>query len=108
MAEDAFDELIHAPLRLRICSLLSPVGSMAFSTLRDALGITDAHLSKQVRILTDAGYLVSTRTGSARRGDRRRTVWLALSPQGRRALEGHVRALRRMLPAEETTSSAPG
>lgn len=100
MDEPVFDELIHAPLRLRICSLLAPVESLAFATLRDALEITDAHLSKQVRILLDAGYVVSTRTGSTRRGSARRTVWLSLSPQGRHAFESHVRALRRMLPPE--------
>ena len=63
MAESSFDELIHATLRLTICSLLASVDSMAFAVVRDNLGITDAHLSKQVKILADAGHVAATKQG---------------------------------------------
>ena len=98
MAEARFDELIHAPLRLRICSLLEPVDAMAFGNVRDSLDIADAHLSKQVKILTDAGYVVVAKRGSERRDDLRKTTWLSLTPAGRAAFTGHVAALRSLLP----------
>lgn len=98
MDEPLFDELIHAPLRLRICSLLDATDSVAFAVVRDTLGITDAHLSKQVKILSDAGYVSASRGGSAERADARQTVWLSLTKHGRHAFAGHIRALRQLLP----------
>lgn len=97
MAEPAFDEIIHAPWRLRTCSLLAPVDSMAFSLVRDSLGITAAHLSKQVKILTDAGYVKATKAAEPSRSDSRKATWLSLTPAGRRAFEAHVAELRRLL-----------
>jgi len=109
VAESSFDELIHAPLRLRICSLLGSVESMAFAVVRDNLGITDAHLSKQVKILADAGYVAATKQGVASRVDARKTTWLSLTPAGRKAFEAHVTALRDLLAApNRTRTSAAG
>lgn len=101
MPESGFDELIHAPLRLRICSLLASADALGFAVVRDSLEITDAHLSKQVKILSDAGYLTSTKSGSSSRSDARKTTWLALTPTGRRAFRGHVAALERLLAQPE-------
>lgn len=42
----AFDELIHAPLRLQICAMLAPVQSLPFADIRDGLEISDSVLSK--------------------------------------------------------------
>lgn len=53
--EAHFDETIHAPHRLRICALLAPVESMEFGTVRDELGVADSVLSKQFKVLADAG-----------------------------------------------------
>jgi hypothetical protein len=39
VSEAAFDELIHAPLRLQLCAMLSPVRSLQFSDIRDSLTI---------------------------------------------------------------------
>ncbi|WPR65117.1 transcriptional regulator [Glutamicibacter protophormiae] len=52
-----FNELIHAPIRLRICASLAPVQWAEFSHLRENLGITDSVLSKHLKQLTDAGYV---------------------------------------------------
>ena len=101
MAESSFDELIHATLRLTICSLLASVDSMAFAVVRDNLGITDAHLSKQVKILADAGHVAATKQGVTSRTDARKTTWLSLTPTGRKAFEAHVTALRELLAGTE-------
>lgn len=94
MDESRFDEVIHAPLRLRICGLLRPVDRLDFAVLRGALDVSDATLSKHVKTLAAAGYVVSHKAASADRGDARRIMWLSLSPAGRHAFDAHVRALR--------------
>ena len=94
MAEARFDELVHAPLRLRICGLLRHVAGLSFARLRDSLGVSDATLSKHVKALVGAGYLESRKSASPVRDDSRRVVWLSLTEEGRRAFDGHVRALR--------------
>lgn len=87
-----FDEVIHAPNRLHICALLAPVDALAFSTVRDELGVSDPVLSKHVKVLQASGYVTLTKTTSSRR----LRTWLTLTPKGRRALEGHLAELRRI------------
>ncbi len=84
-----FDAVIHAPGRLQICGLLSPVEQMEFATLRDATGVSDSVLSKHLKLLEEAGYV---RPQKASAGGRQRT-WLSLTPQGRKAFAAHVAAL---------------
>ncbi|ROO61942.1 transcriptional regulator [Micromonospora sp. Llam0] len=83
------DPVIHAPHRLHICSLLTPLDEAEFQVLREALGISDSALSKHIKQLEDAGYL---RLRRATLNGRRRT-WAQLTPTGRRAFAAHVDAL---------------
>lgn len=53
---DGFNEIIHVPTRLRICSLLAEVGEAEFGVLRDALTLSDSVLSKHVKVLEQAGF----------------------------------------------------
>ena len=92
MATTPFDEVIHSPNRLRVCAMLRATDAMEFSTVRDELGVSDSVLSKQIKILSEAGY-VGVRKVS--HNPRRRT-WLYLTPDGSRALEGHLAELRRI------------
>lgn len=96
MGEAGFDDLIHAPVRLRICGLLRQADRLDFAVLRDALEVTDATLSKHVKILASAGYVASGKTPSAGRSDARRITWLSLTGAGRSAFDAHVRALRKI------------
>ena len=89
---DNFDEVIHSPLRLAICAFLNPVEAAEFAVVRESLGITDSALSKQVRLLTDAGYLASQKSPG-----RRPRTWLSLTARGRAAFAAHVENLRRTL-----------
>lgn len=93
-AEERFDDVVHAPLRLRICGLLRAVDHLDFAVLRDTLEISDATLSKHLKTLAVAGYVVSSKGASADRGDSRRITWLSLTREGRSALDAHMRALR--------------
>jgi DNA-binding MarR family transcriptional regulator len=90
----AFDEVIHAPMRLRICGLLRPVDALSFGVLRDTLELTPATLSKHLKVLTDSGYVTMDKTASRERVDFRRVAWVRLTPMGRDAFDGHVAALQ--------------
>lgn len=91
-----FDEVIHAPHRLRIAAQLARVESMEFGALRDDLQVADSVLSKQLKVLTDAGYVsLDKPTGKGRV-----KTWAKLTPAGRRALEGHVAALQELVSVE--------
>lgn len=89
-----FDEFLHSPIRLRVCGLLVNADSIEFHVVRETLDITDAHLSKNIKALADAGYVTVTKKASDERGDSRRLTWLTLTSKGRRAFAQHFRALR--------------
>jgi DNA-binding transcriptional ArsR family regulator len=88
-----FDELIHAPTRLSLVSLLAAAEWAEFKYLRDTVGLSDSALSKQLSTLEEAGY-VHVRKGFV--GKRPRT-WARLSAAGRAAFAGHVAALQEIV-----------
>jgi DNA-binding transcriptional ArsR family regulator len=94
-----FDELIHAPTRLAIVSLLAAAQWADFRFLRDELGLSDSALSKQLSTLETAGY-VEIRKGFV--GKRPRTS-ARLTRAGRRAFERHVAALQEMVARSRLT-----
>ncbi|MDN5795716.1 MAG: transcriptional regulator [Intrasporangium sp.] len=91
------DPLIHAPARLQLLTTLTAVSAAEFSTLREALGVSDSVLSKHISTLVAAGY-VRSRKGMH---DGRRTTWVGLTDAGRTALRCHVAALRRLIDVVE-------
>ncbi|MET8144658.1 transcriptional regulator [Sphaerisporangium sp. NPDC005288] len=88
MAE--LDPAIHAPVRLRVMSLLAAVEEAEFAFVRDEVEVSDSVMSKHAAALESAGY-VAIRKGHV--GKRPRT-WLRLTPEGRQAYTSHVAALR--------------
>lgn len=88
-----FDDVVHAPARLRICGLLRPVEALEFSRLAELLDLSPPTLSKHLRLLTDAGYVTMTKLPDAGRVDKRRMAWVRLTPAGRTAVEAHIAAL---------------
>ena len=93
MTTPEFDELIHAPTRLSLVSLLAATEWADFKYLRDAAGLSDSALSKQLTTLEDAGYVDIRKTFVGRRP---RTS-ARLSAAGRRAFEAHVAALQEIV-----------
>lgn len=88
-----FDEVIHPPNRLKICALLATATTAEFGMLRDTLGVADSVTSKQLKVLSEAGYVkLSKPTGT---GGRAKT-WVTLTPAGRRAFTGHLAILQQM------------
>ena len=93
MTKAQFDDLIHAPVRLRICGVLRQVEQMDFAVLRDTLDVSDATLSKHLKTLTEAGYVSLSKAASVSRSDARRLTWISLTRAGRNAFDAHLRAL---------------
>jgi DNA-binding MarR family transcriptional regulator len=97
-----FDEIVHAPGRLRICAILSAVDSAGFATVREGLAVADSVLSKHIRVLHEAGYIEVHKATCA---SRVRTS-LSLTQAGRAAYDGHVAALRAIIANEGSRGSS--
>jgi DNA-binding MarR family transcriptional regulator len=90
------DTIIHAPLRLQVCSALARAESLDFAGLRSALDVSESVLSKHVKVLDAAGYVTVRKATS----DGRQRTWLALTPTGREAFAAHAAELRALLDPE--------
>ena len=77
-------------------------GAFLGKKMGDTLDLTDAHLSKNLRVLSDAGFVAVRKERSPDRADARRLTWITLTPEGRRAVEAHLAALAQI--AEGRTS----
>jgi DNA-binding transcriptional ArsR family regulator len=93
MSSIRFDDLIHAPTRLAIVSLLAASEWADFKFIRDTVGLSDSALSKQLSTLEEAGY-VQIRKGFI--GKRPRTS-ARLTPTGSTAFKQHVAALEEIV-----------
>lgn len=96
MNDDGLDPLIHVPTRLRIVATLAalPDGdTLSFTRLQDMLELTPGNLIIQLRKLEEADYISSEKT---RNGSVQKTT-VALTRQGRAALDAYTQALRDLL-----------
>jgi DNA-binding MarR family transcriptional regulator len=102
MSAARFDELIHAPTRLAIVSLLAAAQWADFKYIRDELGLSDSALSKQLTTLESAGY-VEIRKRFVGKFPR---TSASLSPAGRQAFEQHVAALQQIIARSQQNGDA--
>ena len=92
MTLPGLDPLIHAPVRLQICAILAAADEAEFALVREETGVSESVLSKQVKLLEEAGYVAVRKATLA---SRQRT-WLALTRAGRTAFAAHMQALTRL------------
>jgi DNA-binding transcriptional ArsR family regulator len=95
MTAEALDPLIHAPARLVVVATLAalPEGdALSVARLQDMTGLTPGRLHHHLGELDDAGY---TRTAGGR-------TTVALTRQGRVALERYTTVLRHQLAGTAT------
>ncbi len=90
-----FDAVVHAPNRLQICAMLAPVDEVEFAAVRDTLAVSDSVVSKHLAVLEDAGYVTLRKD---KLGARQHT-WVSMTKAGRRAFEGHLAELQRLVAA---------
>ena len=96
MTSEELDPLIHVPARLRIIATLATLpedDTLSFTRLQNMIGLTPGNLITHLRKLEDAGYLSTEKTGN---GSASRTS-VALTRQGRKALDTYTAALRDLL-----------
>jgi len=97
VAEPAgFNQLIHSPVRLRLCAALATANEIEFEVLERALAITSPTLSKQLRLLQDAELVELERRPQS---FGRPHTWVRLTRTGERAYAAHVRALNQIVRA---------
>ena len=104
MDTDALDPVIHAPARLRIVATLAALpdtDTLSFTRLQDMLDLTPGNLITHLRKLEEAGYLSSETTGNGRAS---RTS-IALTRQGRAALDSYAATLRELLDGLRTMNT---
>jgi DNA-binding MarR family transcriptional regulator len=100
MSHDGLDPVIHAPARLRLMVTLAalPDGdNLSFTRLQDLIGLTPGNLITHLRKLDDAGYVQTSKTGSGVNA----LTTVALTHEGRAALERYTTVLRQLLDAAE-------
>jgi len=90
---EGLDPVIHPPKRLAAMALLAHASDADFGFLRDHLGVTDSDLSKQMAVLTEAGY-VETRKHGHGRGS---VTSFKITKAGRKAYKDYRTALGKLL-----------
>jgi DNA-binding transcriptional ArsR family regulator len=98
-----FDELIHAPTRLALVSLLAATEWADFRFLHDGAGLSDSALSKQLTTLEETGY-IEIRKGFV--GKRPRTS-ARLTSAGRAAFDQQVAALQEIVARADASVLPP-
>lgn len=89
------DPVIHAPVRLQICAILSATDEAEFALVREETEVSESVLSKHVRQLEEAGYV---KVRKAVLASRQRT-WLSLTASGNRAFKRHLQTLTQLATA---------
>ncbi len=87
--------MVHQRVRLGIASALAPEESLAFSDLKNVLGLTDGNLSVHLRKLEEAGYV----SRDKRRGKRMPVTRYRLTSEGRRALDAYLSHMEAIIDA---------
>ena len=101
---NGLDTAVHGPVRLGILTALRIDGPLDFTTLKKRLGVADGVLGLHTQKLEEAGYI-----GSEKRfvGRRPKTTY-RLTSGGRRALDGYLESMRKLLDAVEAAQRHPG
>jgi DNA-binding MarR family transcriptional regulator len=82
----SLDPVVHERTRFAILCVLATSDDLAFTELRDLLGLTDGNLSVHGRRLEEAAYVASSKQVEQRATRTR----FRLTPAGRKALEQHL------------------
>jgi len=88
-----FDDTIHQRVRLGILTVLATTGRADFTYLRNTLDLTDGNLGRHLDVLSEAGYVETTKTIEGRTP----RTWVKITRPGRTALHKHIAALREMI-----------
>lgn len=94
------DRVIHEKGRLGIMSMLAAAPQLAFTELRDTLGMTDGNITAHIRTLQESGYVSVTKSFQ---GGRPLTTF-ALTESGRKAFASYIELLARIVAQNQPRS----
>ena len=89
----SLDDVIHAPPRLGIMTVLVAVQSADFTFLKERLEMTDGNIGMHLRKLEEAGYVSAKKSFV----DRKPRTSYAVTAKGRRAFESYLEQLEKLL-----------
>lgn len=87
------DEIIHPQARLAIMAYLNGIEGASFTTLRDALEVTDGNLSVHLRRLQDASYINVNKSFV----DRKPNTFVSITKKGQKAFMEYLATLEKLL-----------
>ena len=87
------DRVIHEKGRLGIMSLLAASPEVAFTDLREALGMTDGNLTTHIRTLQEAGYIAVAKSFQ----NNRPLTTCSLTAQGKKAFADYINLLEQIV-----------
>lgn len=87
------DRVIHEKGRLGIMSMLAAAPELAFTELRDSLGMTDGNLTTHIRTLQEAGYVAVAKSYQ----NNRPLTTCSLTTNGRKAFSGYIGLLEQIV-----------
>jgi DNA-binding MarR family transcriptional regulator len=93
------DRVIHEKGRLAIMSLLAATPELAFTELRDTLGMTDGNVTAHIRTLQEAGYVSVTKSFQ----NNRSLTTCSLTASGRKAFAAHIALLEQIVQQNKST-----
>ncbi|AXA84791.1 transcriptional regulator [Lysobacter oculi] len=96
-ALDSLQPALEHRARLAIAVLLARHGEISFAAFKEQLQMTDGNLGAQLRKLEEAG-IVSLRRDFV---ERKPVTWYALTKDGRKALDTHLKALQSLIHAAQ-------
>ena len=103
MHEFDLDQVVHAPVRLAILSMLAGADEAEFTYLRDKIGTTNGNLSAHLSKLEAAGYVAINKRFVGKKPQTR----CRATDAGRTALAAYVRTLKQLLNTKLTTQRRP-
>ena len=92
---EGFDATLEHRHRLAIAVLLARHDEISFARLKQQLELTDGNLGAQMKRLEDDGYIAVRKDFV----ERKPVTWYRLATPGRKALDKHLKALRRLIDA---------
>jgi DNA-binding transcriptional ArsR family regulator len=93
MTKATFDNVIHAPNRLKICALLDTTKELEFQIIKEQLDVSDSVLSKHLKVLEDANYVQLIKKTEFTR----QRTWVLFTTKGRKSFKLHLTELKRII-----------
>ena len=87
------DRVIHEKGRLGIMSMLAATPELAFTELRDALGMTDGNVTTHIRTLQEAGYIAVAKSYQ----NNRPLTTCSMTSAGRKAFADYIGLLEQIV-----------